>query len=377
MEEQQKRFIQLVSKLYGSFDADQKKFDKASNAEIARHLGYSDAQFSRLINAHATEGEYERACRNVSRILQLIEYEDKFEKISINPNSALASTSKRVMFFIAGLIIGSVAAYFIFYPAQNLQNNTTRYDLLKWSFESNFINPYQGIRDLPDDCNYQCYKYQGKWQLKEEYKLPFLREKSGFHYVAKEAVMYARCTPENNPNGNAMEGYEYQKHEIWYDVEERPISTFIDTDGTPKEFYKNLKLTNTDNFVMIGTIHSFYYNDFNLDSTTVQRKGQDIGRDLELVSDENLADKLGNAKLLRELQDEIRFILQEPLEDYSQPSECAPSQVPRKNFPEIQTGDEMTFYCRMTSAERFPIGYIKTYSLSDQFIKDVCITKNQ
>lgn len=35
-----------------------------------------------------------------------------------------------------------------------------------------------------------------------------------------------------NPEGKFMEGYEYQKHEIWYDILERPIGEFILDDGT-------------------------------------------------------------------------------------------------------------------------------------------------
>jgi|TARA_R100000027_G_C2196688_1_gene78621 uncharacterized protein YceH (UPF0502 family) len=41
-------------------------------SEFARELGYSDAQFSRLINGAATEGEYQRANQNLNR-LQLID----------------------------------------------------------------------------------------------------------------------------------------------------------------------------------------------------------------------------------------------------------------------------------------------------------------
>jgi hypothetical protein len=62
-------FVNKLKKLYGAFDERLKKFEKAPNSEISRDLGYSDAQFSRLINESATEGEYSRANQNAERIL--------------------------------------------------------------------------------------------------------------------------------------------------------------------------------------------------------------------------------------------------------------------------------------------------------------------
>jgi len=65
-----------LEKLYGTFDADKKRFKKSSNSKIARDLGYSDAQFSRLINGTATSGEYERTLQNVDSVLKIKEFEE-------------------------------------------------------------------------------------------------------------------------------------------------------------------------------------------------------------------------------------------------------------------------------------------------------------
>ncbi|XOV92695.1 MAG: hypothetical protein ACFHWX_21125 [Bacteroidota bacterium] len=366
--------ISKLKKLYGGFDFDTKKFVEASNSIIARELGYSDAQFSRLINGHATEGEYQRAIQNADRILALKDYKEKFAKVKVDPKKALASPWKRLFFFIMGLIIGGFGFYIISFLNNDLPLEYSRYDLLKWSFESNFINPYIGLRDLPADCDYECYKYQGRWELKDEYKLPFLRESSGFHYLAKYVVAYIQCKPNQNSKGKLMKGYEYQEHEIWYDILERPISTFIQSNGIPNDFYSQIKFDHDGDFVKIGTIHSFYTNDFKIDSLGIFRQGQDIGRDIEFTPESELASQLNNKSLLEKIKREVTLIIQDPLHDFSQPSSCYPADKPTEDFHTITNGDVMTFDCRMTTAGRFPIRYIKSYILKDQFVKDRCVS---
>lgn len=368
--------IARLEQLYGTLNKEEKRFEKASNSIIARDLGYSDAQFSRLINGHATEGEYQRANQNAERILKLISYEEKFAKINIDPKTGVVSLGRKLIFFVIGLVIGGSIVYLILFNSEDNAPLASRYDMLRWTFESNFIKPYQGLRDLPANCNYESYKYQGRWELKNQYKLPFLRESSGFHYLAKSVVAYIRSTPENNAEGKLMQGYEYQEHEIWYDILERPIGKFISEDGSPLESYENLSFRKSDEFVKIGTVHSFYTNEFNLDSSFVYRQGQDIGRDLEFVSDADLAKVLTEKSLLDKVKREMTQIAQDPLKDFSQPSQCDPAIKPSNDFHSIKNGDEMVFHCQMSTAGRFPINYTKTYILKDQFIKDKCISLN-
>lgn len=366
-------FVNKLKKLYGSFDEEHKKFEKAPNSEISRDLGYSDAQFSRLINDTATEGEYHRANQNAERILTLIRLEHEINEVR--------SGSSRKKYLVIGIVLILISVSLGFLLQKPFQSNedtvtTSRYDMLKWTFDSNFINPYKGLRELPADCDYQCYKYQGRWELKEEYKMPFLRESSGFHYLAKSVVAYIRCLPNNNPKGKFMIGYEYQEHEIWYDIQERPIDAFINDDGTPLESYSNLKFEEQDDFVKIGTIHSFYSNDFTIDSTLIHRKGQDIGRDIEFVSDEELEEKVNNKALLKKIQREMTLIVQDPLRDFSKPSSCNPAQLTSNDFHAISNGTELSFNCQMTTAGRFLINYSKTYVLKDQFIKERCVVSS-
>ena len=377
MKELNQELISKLEKLYGHFDQEHKKFDKAPNSVISRELGYSDAQFSRLINDKATEGEYQRANQNADRILSIIDLEKKvetFKQTRVKPRWGWIILSVLVL----ATILAFVLQYVFSVSSLTNQNRddaaNSKFDMLTWSFESNYINPYKGLRELPADCDYPCYRYQGKWELKSEYKLPFLRERSGFHYLAQSAIMYARCNPKNNTNGKYLEAYEYQLHEIWYDKLERSIGMFIQEDGNPLDTYEQLNFSEDDNFVKIATIHSFYTNDFTIDSTLVYRSGQDIGRDLEFVPQIELADEIDDLNLLEKLRQEITLIVQDPLRDYSKPSSCDPSDVPSEDFHTISEGDVMTFNCEMTTAERFSINYVKTYVLIDQFIKEKCVS---
>lgn len=365
-----KEFVNRLIKLYGSFDEDHNKFEKGPNSQISRELGYSDAQFSRLINASATEGEYQRANQNADRLLRLIKLENELKGVR-SGNSTRKYIGLTIAIVALTFTIGFVFGGKYVFKEESLA--ISRFDMLRWTFESNFINPYKGLRDLPADCDYQCYKYQGKWELRNQYKMPFLRESSGFHYMAKSAVAYVRCLPNENPSGKLMIGYEYQEHEIWYDIQERPIDAFIASDGSPLLSYTQLNLDEEEDFVKIGTLHSFYSNDFNIDTNLIYRKGQDIGRDIEFVTDEALEKKIKNNALLKKIKREMTLIVQDPLKDFSKPSECAPAILESGNFHEVTNGTELTFECQMTTAGRFLINYSKTYVLKDQFIKERCM----
>jgi hypothetical protein len=369
-----KELVSKLEKLFGHFDAEHKRFEESNNSVISRALGYSDSQFSRLINETATEGEYHRAIQNVDRILTINRLEAQLNKSNISPSR------KRNVGFISLIVISiasiSILAFYLYQAFDNSKeiSEPTRNYTLQWAFESNFINPYKGLRDLPSDCDYQCYKYQGRWELKKEYKLPFLRETSGFHYLAKSVTAFVRCTPDENPDGKLMDGYEYQEHEIWYDLLQRPIRTFISEDGVPLDSYEKLDFSQQRDFVKIGTIHSFYTNDFTLDSTLVFRRGQDIGRDIEFVSDEELAEAVDDKSVLERIKREMTQIAQDPLRDFSQPSACDPATRSPLDFHSIANGDVLSFNCKMTTAGRFLINYNKTYMLKDQFIKDLCVS---
>ncbi len=371
MDQLYNEFVDKLVKLYGKYDEEQRRFEDASNAKISRELGYSDAQFSRLINESATDGEYKRVIQNLDRILRLKQLENRVSS-ETHAGSWLVS---RGWFFVSAVLVIILLLTWFYFPRTGAgpaagANEVPRDDMLRWTFETSFVNPYIKLDDLPEDCNYPCYKYQGNWKLKEGYKIPFFRERSGFHYVAVEVNMYARCISEEDASGELLEGYEYQKHEIWYDQRELPIDTFLNDDSSLKDFYTNMDFNEVSEFVKVATVHTFFRNEFRIDSAIIRRTGKVIGRDLEFVPSEEL-DPILSKEIQRDIQGELNRIATNRLEDFSRPVSCGDSVVPQSDFNLVMEGDEMSFSCKLTTS-RFALDYTKTFVLEEQYIKNVC-----
>lgn len=372
MEELFAEFVKTLKKRYGNYDEEHHRFDKSSNSEIARELGYSDAQFSRLINGSATEGEYQRANQNLGRIVLIDSLNEKLE--NYKDGSHESSIKKRylipsgILFLIC--IYLSYLAFFSKGEEEVYQPMSDRETTLTWAFETSYVKPYINLDNLPEDCDYPCYKYQGKWSLNKPYKIPFFREQNGYHYMATEVTMYARCMSEIDSTGRKFEGYEYQKHEIWYDKRELPVDSFINTTGNLKVSYQTLDFRQDENFVRVANVHTFFRNEFEIVHNSILRTGKVIGRDLEVVDDNDLAQNLDN-KLLNKIKSDINRIASNRLEDFSKPIACEPSQAPSADFNRIKDGDIMSFACRLTTS-RVAFDYTKKYILQDQYIKNTC-----
>jgi hypothetical protein len=378
MEELHKNLITKLKKRYGQFNEVNNKFESTSNSKIARDLFYSDSQFSRLINNTASEGEFNRALGNIQRLLDLDALKNQKAIPLKNMNSGL-QLKRKILYLTIGILFSLTVFGTTYFFNKSSSENTqaitkeSRYEMLKWGFENNYIQPYVKLKELPDDCYYPCYKYQGRWKLKNEYKIPFFRERNGFHYVAKEAVMYARCMDERDDSGEYFEGYEYQKHELWYDKRELPIDSFMTKKSNTKtiESYNLSDLKDDNNFVKIAYVHTFFRTEFEISSTLMQRTGKAIGRDIEFVSDEVLKSQLNKEVSLAGIKDQIKNISMNLLEDYSKPVSCRPALAPNPNFNLIKEGDELNFNCNF-SIGRFVVEYNKTYIFEDQYINNNC-----
>ncbi len=369
-----KEFVSKLESLYGTFDPVKKKFESTSNSRIARDLCYSDSQFSRLINNTASEGEFKRTLRNVNRLLN----ETRLQKEHRSTEKVESGKKSNWILYVLGIVIlfllGFIILDYFEEPEQKeIASEDSRYEMLKWSFENKYIKPYVKLKELPADCDYPSYKYQGKWTLKNEYKIPFFRERNGFHYVAKEAVMFARSMEESSADGKQFEGYEYQRHEIWYDKRELPIDSFLIPNNRTKlkESYNTSNLSQDDNFVLLANVHTFFRNEFSIDSTLIDRKGKAIGRDIQFLDEDELLENVGNKKLVEELKSEINSIAKNRLEDFSKPISCEPAQVPNIDFHYINEGDELSFKCQFTTG-RFLVDYEKIFVLEDQYINNIC-----
>ncbi len=372
MKELYHNFIFKLNKLYGKHDPMVKRFVKKSNSEIARELGYSDAQFSRLMNESATEGEYQRALQNLDRIMRISYLEDEIGK----KGAGFSQWQKGLVWFsfslllISGILLLIVASS---WKSTEMSPQQSRDHTLKWTYENAFINPYLNLDDLPDDCNYPCYKYQGNWSLKKGYKIPFFRERNGFHYLATEVNMYARCMPQKSENGDMMDGYEYQRHEIWYDTTELPLDSFTTRGNQLRDFYQDLDFSERAGFIKVAIVHTFFRNEFILEDSLIHRSGQVIGRDLEFVAEDELLEKFEDSRLMNNIKLEINHIVSNRLKDFSRPISCLSAVVPDQDFHAIQEGAEMSFSCQLTT-NRISFHYTKTFVLDDQYIENRCQT---
>lgn len=375
MEELFAEFVKTLKKRFGNYNEDQHRFEKSSNSEIARELGYSDAQFSRLINGSATEGEYQRANQNLNRLVLIDTLESQLDDCK---NGKKESQAKKLLILSSSILF----ILTLFFAYQHLTSSSTvnkhdgtvegnRDATLKWAFETSYVKPYIRLDDLPEDCNYPCYKYQGKWTLDESYKLPFFREQNGYHYLATEVNMYARCMTEEEYDGNKFEGYEYQRHEIWYDKRELPVDSFIKEDGRIKAFYKEMKFSENDNFIKVASVHTFFRNEFTIENSAILRSGKVIGRDVEIIPDNILKANFENETKMRSLKSNINRIASNRLEDFSKPVSCDQATAPKSDFNEVSDGDIMSFRCELTTS-RVALDYKKSYKLADQYIKNTC-----
>ena len=375
MEDLLSDFINKLKKIFGHYDADHHRFEKASNSEIARELGYSDAQFSRLINGSATEGEYQRANQNIDRIILLDKQAKEIDKYKSGKEESNLKKALPIISGILAILLVILSALYIFRTPKReiieVKNKADRATTLKWAFETSYVKPYINLDDLPNDCNYPCYKYQGKWTLDASYKIPFFREQNGYHYLAKEVIMYARCMSEESATGDRFEGYEYQKHEIWYDKRELPIDSFIDEKGHIKNAYREMKLNENENFILVAYVHTFFRNEFTLIDSLIKRTGKVIGRDVELVPDKNLLASINDESKVKRIKNSISRIANNRLEDFSKPISCNMAQAPSKDFHHIKDGDIMDFSCELTTS-RVALAYDKKYILEDQYIKNTC-----
>jgi hypothetical protein len=371
-------FIKKVEKRYGKFMNEQFRFEDASNSEVARDLNYSDAQFSRLIHLSASEGEYTRGIRNIDRILNEIKLVKEVDKLKSNSNAGRASQNfllRPILYVTLGLIIASVFYVLMMSSSENneIDEEMPKDYTLRWSFESAFVNPYTKLRQLPNDCNFPCYKYQGQWELKKPYKLPFFREQNGFHYLATEVNMYARCMTEKQDNGTILEGYEYQKHEIWFDKRKLPLDSFINLNNRKEILpeYQNLDFSTDENFVKIAYVHTFFKNGFEIITDTILRSGKVVGRDIEFIPTKSLLKYLPTEVEIGYITNQINRIVFNRLQDFSRPIDCETTFVPNPDFHAISEGDEISFNCTLTTG-RVPLNYEKTYVLKDQYIQNSC-----
>lgn len=382
------QFINALQDIYGPFDQDTKKFTEKSNSVIARELFYSDSQFSRMINQTASEGEYVRGIKVVLRFKEYIDLKEQRAEAQHRSIPKAIGHWSYLLGILGGVfllfLLGSYANIWDF-GTLNTQTGEEDVDFqaeipmdhtLRWAFDGSDVKTYVTLNQLPEDCNFPCYRLQGRWKLRNGYKLPVYGERNGFHYVATDVTMYARCMNTEQTSGQLLEGYEYQKHEIWYDTKAMKIDSFlvaIDRSELRKGYLAK-DFRQDKRFIMIAQVHTFFRNEFNLANNGVHRTGQVVGRTITYENLENLRDQLGELPI-KDVEILVNNIIRQRVGDYSKPVQCQDYEIPNASFDQFEEGDALIFNCLLTTG-RFPLAYQKIYELDKQFIKNKCRPKS-
>ena len=135
--------------------------------------------------------------------------------------------------------------------------------------------------------------------------------------------------------------------------------------------YQNLEFSKDKNFVKVALVHTFFKNEFEIAGDTIVRAGSVIGRDIELISTDKLLKDLPTEVEISYITNQINRIVYNRLQDFSRPVECETTLAPDPDFHNIDEGDEISFYCTLTTG-RVPINYEKTYVLKNQYIENNC-----
>ena len=346
-------FVSELSRIYGSFENFQ--FKKATNATIASELNYSNSQFSRLIHNTASHGELERAVNSAHQLVKL----KNFRRI-------LKGTV-----LISSLIITSLILFLAFQKNDTAHKIPSMKDSFKNLFKEDEVrNFYTKLQDLPTDCSFPSYKYQGEWILNNAIQIPLFREKNGFHLRISNSVLYTKSA---NTQGTIMEGYELETMEIWYDLEKRVIDDFLISNNENKKLPKyNEDFLTDKNFVKLATSFSVIRHEFSFEETGIQKESSIITRDINYEPDQLEKLDLIEPTLKKELE-KITFG-----QTSRKPINCALAPYPKADFHQVEEGDQINFSCLYNiknygnTSNLNSVLYGKSYILKNQYITATC-----
>ena len=346
-------FVSELSRIYGSFENFQ--FKKATNATIASELNYSNSQFSRLIHNTASHGELERAVNAAHQLAKL----KNFRRI-------LKGTV-----LLSSMVISCLVLLLAFQKKDSEPKIPSMKDSFKNLFKEDEVrNFYTKLQDLPADCSFPSYKYQGEWVLNNAIQIPLFREKNGFHLRISNAVLYTKSA---NSQGTIMEGYELETMEIWYDLEKRVIDEFLVSDGNNQKIPKyQVDFLSDKSFVKLATSSSVIRHEFSFEETGIQKESSIITRDINYESDQFEKLDLKEPTVKKELE-KIAFG-----QTSRKPINCGLAPYPKTDFHQVEEGDQLNFSCMFNiknygnTSNLNSVLHGKSFKLKNQYITAIC-----
>jgi hypothetical protein len=378
------QFIRKLEEKYGPQDSHTAKFGSSSFGQISDQLCISASLFSKLIAGTATEGMYQRAIKNVDRLIrekamqQQVDASDEELRHAEVHLTALARKTRRqrttLLSLVAVLLLAAGA--WLFLPGmpgfeQADAGETSPHplsDFFDRKFTSSFNSPYVSYQAVQDFC--PASAYEGIWSLAQPYKLPIPGRRPGLYYAAKSADVRMKCSRTDTLSagkGKVLLGYEYLVNEIWLDTERTPLSpTYFDKETKQfTEAFDQLDMAQNPQFRKVATIYSFFIDRFELRGDSIYRYGEPCGR---YASDADEA-------LIASYEIDLSYLLEQVLADMTT-TRCEGAANPYCDPNQLTEHQSViSFNCLYTiSNENLGFGggypYQKGYRLENQHYSD-------
>jgi hypothetical protein len=308
-----------------------------------------------LIHNTASHGELERAVNAAHQLAKL----KNFRRI-------LKGTV-----LLSSMVISCLVLLLAFQKKDSEPKIPSMKDSFKNLFKEDEVrNFYTKLQDLPADCIFPSYKYQGEWVLNNTIQIPLFREKNGFHLRISNAVLYTKSA---NSQGTIMEGYELETMEIWYDLEKRVIDEFLVSDGNNQKIPKyQVDFLSDKSFVKLATSSSVIRHEFSFEETGIQKESSIITRDINYESDQFEKLDLKEPTVKKELE-KIAFG-----QTSRKPINCALAPYPKTDFHQVEEGDQLNFSCMFNiknygnTSNLNSVLHGKSFKLKNQYITAIC-----
>lgn len=378
--QQRDRFRQKLEENYGSWDQQSANFGNASYGDIARELCYSNSHFTKLISGSASDAMYERALKNINRIIKINQLEQSVVKVesekdalqTINQKTNKQKLVFRNLLILCTLGVLATLAWQYFHGADTRLEDSSELAVANAhpfaryfdrQDKTNYASPYLDVSLAQDYC--PCSAYEGTWAMQQEYRMPLPSRKPGLYYLAKAADVRMKCKRgvDAQDKGFVLLGFENIHNEIWLDKSRMPFSpTYFDPESKSyTDAFYQLDFETNEDFVKIADVYSCFFDEFTISPDFIERRGEPCGRYAN-VTDE---------KLLKEYDIDINDILNNVIGNMTT-VKCNSAANLYCNPNDLKEGESVLNFDCMFSIETENLGlgggypYSKAYKLVEQ-----------
>lgn len=281
--DQRQAFINLLESLYGPYKYDSALFGSTNFSSISTDLCYSNSHFTKLISGSASSAMYERAEKNINRLITL----HRLELEVSQSNEAVLKRSKSVSWVkylsLPVMLLVGMGIMYGFLNKPQIAKTSEAHPLdvyFKFNDASYYKSPYLNDEQVNEYCPGSAF--EGRWDLEENYVIPIPYKVPGLYYVGKSADVRLKCKKSTSEEmrGRELIGFENIQNEIWFDKTLTPVTPkYFDTENRKfKPEFKNIDFENDPNFVKIADVYSCFFDEILITADSIYRKGEPCGR---------------------------------------------------------------------------------------------------